>query len=149
MFLLSNIKNRDHKKVYPKESDVIFDISENKLKNTKNAAWNELQTGSLVCVVKSTRKISTFYTVTEIKGLGDSDSEQGETFVLSGVIAAKLVPEFDMRLLFDKLGVVHKSLPSNKFSSGFNIADLGIALDSLEVKTASGPKTIGTLKEEA
>jgi len=149
MFLLSNINNKDHKKAFPEESDVIFDISAKKLSSSKNSAWHELSVGSVVCVVKSTRKVSTFYTVTSIKGLGDSESKDGETFILSGVITAKLVPEFDMRLLFDKLEVEHKSLPSNKFSSGFNIADLGVSLDSLEVKTSSGPKTIGKLKESA
>jgi hypothetical protein len=149
MFLLNNIHNRNYKKCYPTESDVIFDISEKQLGNVKNAAWNELRKGSIVCVVTSTRKISTFFKVTEIKGLGDNDPDCGETFILLGVVIAKLMPESNMGLLLSKFSVKHQYLTNNKFSIGSNVAELGSVLDSLEVKTRSGIKNVGELKASA
>jgi len=149
MFLLNNIHDRNYKKCYPTESDVIFDISEKQLGNVKNTAWNELREGCIVCVVTSTRRVSTFCKVTAIKGLGDKDSDCGETFLLFGVVIAKLMPESNMGLLFSKFNVKHQYLPNNKFSIGFNVADLGEALDPLKVKTRRGIKTIIELKEIA
>ncbi|MDX2321015.1 MAG: hypothetical protein QNK26_10525 [Moritella sp.] len=149
MFLLNNIHNRNYKKCYPTESDVIFDISEKQLGNVKNTAWKELREGSIVCVVTSTRKVSTFCKVTAIKGLGDKDPDSGETFLLFGVVIAKLMPESNMGLLLSKFSVKHQYLPNNKFSIGFNVAELGSALDPLEVKTRRGIKSISELKENA
>jgi len=146
MFLLSNIHNKNYKKCYPTESDVIFDISEKQRGNIKNAAWNELREGSIVCVVTGTKKVSTFCKVTGIKGLGDSDSDGGETFLLFGVVIAKLIPESNMGLMLSKFSIKHQYLPNNKFSVGFNVADLGSALDTLQVRTRHGSESVGNLK---
>jgi len=147
MFLLNNIHDKNYKKCYPTESDVIFDISEKQLGNIKNVAWSELREGSIVCVVTSTRKVSTFCKVTAIKALGDKDADCGETFLLFGVVIAKLMPESNMGLLFSKFSVKHQHLTNNKFSIGFNVADLGSVLDPLKVKTRSGVKSVGELKD--
>lgn len=147
MFLLNNIHDKNYKKCYPTESDVIFDISEKQLGSAKNAAWNELKEGSIVCVVTSTRRVSTFCRVTAIKSVEEIDSDGGEMFALFGVVIAKLMPESNMGLLLSKFSVKHQYLPSNKFSVGFHVADLGTALDPLKVKTRSGTKTISELKE--
>ncbi|MFT5807908.1 MAG: hypothetical protein ACI9LG_002208 [Moritella dasanensis] len=149
MFLLSNIHNKNYKKSYPTESEVIFDISAKQLGNIKNAAWKELQEGSIVCVVTSTKKVSTFCKVTAIKGLGDGDSDGGETFLLFGVVIAKLMPESNMGLMLSKFSVKHQYLPNNKFSIGFNVADLGTALDTLQVRTRRGSESVGDLKAMA
>lgn len=146
MFLLSNIHNKNYKKCYPTESDVIFDISEKQRGNIKNAAWNELREGSIVCVVTGTKKVSTFCKVTGIRGLGDNDSDGGETFLLFGVVIAKLMPESNMGLMLSKFSVKHQYLPNNKFSVGFNVADLGTALDTLQVRTRRGSESVGNLK---
>lgn len=147
MFLLNNTHNKNYKKSYPTESDVIFDISEKQLGNIKNAAWNELREGSIVCVVTSTRKVSTFCKVTAIKSLGDKDADGGETFFLCGVVIAKLMPESNMGLLLSKFSVKHQYLTNSKFSIGSHVAELGSDLDSLQVKTRHGLKSISELKE--
>lgn len=159
MFLLNNTHDRNYKKCYPTESDVVFDISAKQLNCAKNAAWHQLQAGSIVCVVTSTRKVSTFCKVTAIKGLGDSGADDnsdsksrqgtdcGEMFLLYGVVIAKLMPESNMGLLLSKYSVEHQYLPNHKFSIGFNVADLGTAFDPLKVKTRLGIKRILELKE--
>ncbi len=147
MFLLNNIHDKNYKKCYPTESDVIFDISEKQLGNIKNVAWGELREGSIVCVITSTRKVSTFCKVTAIKGLGDKDADCGETFLLFGVVIAKLMPESNMGLLFSKFNVKHQYFTNNKFSIGFHVAELGSVLDSLQVKTRSGTKSVIELKD--
>ncbi|QUM81754.1 MULTISPECIES: hypothetical protein [unclassified Moritella] len=149
MFLLNNIHNKNYKKCYPTESDVIFDISEKQLGNVKNAAWKELREGSIVCVVTSTKKVSTFCKVTAIKGLGDNDPDCGETFLLFGVVIAKLMPESNMGLLLSKFSVKHQYLTNSKFSIGSNVVELGTVLDTLEVKTRRGIKSISELKASA
>ena len=60
MFLLSNINDRRYSEVYIGLRNVAFDMSEIQLRNAKNRDWNEINPGSIVCVVNSTRKISTF-----------------------------------------------------------------------------------------
>ena len=147
MFLLNNTNNKNYKKSYPTESDVIFDITEKQLGNIKNAAWNELREGSIVCVVTSTRKVSTFCKVTAIKGLGDKDADCGETFLLFGVVIAKLMPESNMGLLLSKFSVNHQYLTNSKFSIGSHVAELGSDLDSLQVKPSHGLKSISEIKE--
>ncbi len=63
MYLLNNIHDRDYRKEYPDIRNVIFDISEKQLKSPKNNDWNNLLEGEIVCVVKSSRKISIFFIV--------------------------------------------------------------------------------------
>ncbi|BCE00011.1 hypothetical protein [Marinicellulosiphila megalodicopiae] len=146
MFLLSNIKDRDYKKLYPTERGVIFDITDKQLKNAKNIAWNDLKEGSIICVVTSTRNVSTFFRVTEVKGAGDATEEAGESFILKGDIVGKLASETSMGALLSRFKVEHKFLPKNKFSIGFNVADLGDALDKLKIRTREESLTVAELK---
>ena len=93
MYIFNNIHDRDYKSEYPEETKVIFDISEKQIGNAKNSDWSSLTSGDIACVVTSSRKISTFFKVTEIKGLGDSHPTDGETFILRGEVVAKLPKE--------------------------------------------------------
>ena len=148
MYIFNNIHDRNYKKVYPDEQKVIFDISSNQIKNSKNNDWNLIEVGDLACVVTSSRKISTFYQVTGIKGSVFFDSTDGEIFLLFGEIVAKLPKELEMQSLFNKYGVKHKYLPKNNFSIGFNVAGLGSLLDGLQVKSHSGLVSLSDLKRK-
>jgi hypothetical protein len=149
MFILNNIHDRDYKGFYPDVNKVIFDISQKQLSNVKNAPWNDIKKGDIVCVVTSSRKISTFYQVTSKFGLKDNDPEYGETFLLTGEVIAKLEKEINMETLLNRLNVEHEYLPDNKFSNGFNVACLSNAFDSVLVKTGSGSVQFGALIENA
>jgi hypothetical protein len=149
MFLLNNIHDRNYKKFYPDANKVIFDISQKQLSNVKNSPWNDIKQGDIVCVVKGSRKISTFYQVTSKFGLKDNDPEYGETFLLTGEVIAKLENEINMETLLNRLNVEHKYLPDNKFSIGFNVACLSNCFDSVLVKTRSGSVPLGALIEKA
>ncbi len=145
MYIFNNIHDRDYKSEYPEETKVIFDISEKQIGNAKNSDWSSLTSGDIACVVTSSRKISTFFKVTEIKGLGDSHPTDGETFILRGEVVAKLPKEDDMQKILTKFKVQHKYLPKNQFSIGFNVANLGRLLDGLGVKTREGLQLLSTL----
>ena len=149
MFLLNNVRDRDYKGLYPDENKVIFDISQKQLSNAKNASWNDIKQGDIVCVVTSSRKISTFFQVTSKFGLKDDDSESGEIFLLTGEVIAKLEREVNMKVLLDRLNVEHKYLPSNKFSVGLNVACLGNAFNSVLVRTRNGNIPLGSMAEQS
>jgi len=146
MFILNNIHDRKYRGIYPEIKNVIFDISEKQIKNKKNSAWLELLSGHIVCVVTSSRKISTLFRVSGVEGLGDHDEEGGETFVLKGMVVGKLNKEQKMESLLNQFKVEHHYLPNNKFSIGFNVANLGNALDPLSIKTKNGEMTVHELK---
>jgi hypothetical protein len=57
MFLLNNIHERVYAKIYPDIRHVAFDISDSQIDNAKNQDWTDIEKGSIVCVVNSTRKI--------------------------------------------------------------------------------------------
>jgi hypothetical protein len=145
MFILNNINDRDYRNDYPTISNVIFDISEKQLGNQKNAAWNDISEGSIVCVVKSSRKISTFFKIKSKFSLGYDDPEYGETHVLTGEVIAKLERGSDMEAFLNLHKVSHQYLPGNKFSIGFNVADIGHSIDSVSVISGAGQSTIGQL----
>lgn len=145
MFLLCNVHDRDYRAVYLDIPSEIFDISDTQLSNVKNAAWATIGPGAIVCVVTSSRRISTFYRVearfkTEVK-----DEAGNFQYVITGSVVGKLPHDQDMTLLLNKHNVANPYLPGNKFSIGFNVADLGNALDSVELNTNAGRRTVGEL----
>jgi len=145
MFLLNNIRDRDYRKDYPNINNVIFDISEKQLSNEKNSDWYKLKKGSIACVVKSTRKVATFFVVESVIKTGINDDSLGELNVVTGRVVAKLSPSKDMTGLLNSYKVSHIYLPNNKFSIGFNIASIGDGLNNLSVKAKTGNTTIGLL----
>ncbi|MBA4077342.1 MAG: hypothetical protein C0508_20095 [Cyanobacteria bacterium PR.023] len=146
MFLLNNIHNRSYRDIYPTISNVVFDISDSQLKSSKNRDWHKIGAGNIVCVVTSSRKISTFYLIEDSFESDIFDPTEGKQHVITGKVVAKLVPASDMTLLFDQYGVVHCWLPNNKFSIGFNVADLGGSLDALSLTRKMDNVTLGQLK---
>jgi hypothetical protein len=148
MFLLNNIHDRPYSRIYPQIKEVVFDISENQLKNVKNSDWHKITKGSIVCIVNSSRKISTFYLI-EANTKTDVVDESGNQHVITGVVIAKLQEDKGMTALLNEYRVKHAYLPGNKFSVGFNVADLGDALDALALKTKKGNTTLGELKRDA
>lgn len=57
MFLLNNIHDRDYKSIYPNIKNVIFDLSDDQLRNKKNSSWKRIHKGAIVCVVKRLRNV--------------------------------------------------------------------------------------------
>lgn len=150
MFLLNNIHNRDYDSVYPHIKGVRFDLSDDQVNNTKNSDWDKIGEGSIVCVVRRSNEsanISTFYRV-DRKFKTDVPDENGSfQHVIVGHVEAKLEPPQDMTAVLNKFRVFNKYLPDNKFSIGFNVADLGDHLASLRVTTKGGREaTIGELE---
>ncbi len=143
MFLLNNIYNRAYSKLYPDIPRVVFDISDEQLKNVKNQPWRDIQPASIVCVINSSRKVSTFHRI-EATLKAKPASDEPEQHLITGAVVAKLDP-FDMTALLSRFQINHKYLPKNRFSIGFNVADLGTALDALEVETKQGRRPLGSL----
>jgi hypothetical protein len=147
LFLLNNIYDRAYREIYPDIKNVVFDISSAQLRNAKNKDWLQIGTGSIVCVVTSSRRVSTLYRVDEKFEAGVIDPSQGAQHVITGLVVGKLPNPADMTTLLTKYEVRHPVLPGNKFSTGFNVADLGDALDDLLVSSAGGEsKTVSELK---
>jgi len=146
MFLLCNIYDRDYKAIYLDVPGVRFDISDAQLRNVKNAAWAAIEPGAIVCVVRGSHKISTFCRVVRKQSTRVSDGAGGFQHIIVGPVVAKLDPDQDMTLWLKKYNVTHSYLPNNKFSTGFNVADLGNALDIAEVRAGKQLLTIGQLK---
>lgn len=152
MFLLCNVHDRNYAEVYRDSdvsdirTDIRFDISDAQLRNIKNAAWEEIEPGAIICVVKSSRKISTFCRVEEKLTTDVSDDEGGFQNIVTGAVIAKLKPAQDMSSWLTQSGVKHKYMPSNKFSVGFNVANLGNSADAAILHTHSGRSTLGELE---
>lgn len=146
MFILNNIHDRPYRLIYPELEDPIFDISDLQLGNKRNSDWYKIEPGCLVCVVTSTRKISTFYKVESKVDSYKYDAESGAQHVILGKVVAKLKPEESMTRILNRNKVNHSMLRDNKFSIGFNVADLGGALNDLQVKTEHGVITLETLE---
>lgn len=149
MFLLNNIHNRDYESVYGKVERVRFDLADSQLCNAKNSDWELIHEGAIVCVVTSSMKMSTFCRV-ERKFETDVPDENGSLqHVIVGPVVAKLKPESDMTAVLSRFHVSNKYLPGNKFSIGFNVADLGDQLASLGVWDGGRTITIGELEAAA
>jgi hypothetical protein len=146
VFLLSNIHDRDYDKIYPDIRNVLFDISDRQLGNKKNDAWHSINPGAIVCVVRSSRKLSTICRVDERRKTTVSDGSGGYQHIIVGSVVGKLANDEDMTYLLNKYNVSHQYLPDNKFSIGFNVADLGGALASLELKTSNKRCLLGQLE---
>jgi hypothetical protein len=145
MFILCNVHDRNYRAIYPDIPNVIFDISDAQLGNAKNDAWHAIVPGNIVCVVKSSRRISSFYRVeakrkTEVKAEAD-----GFRHVITGKVIGKLPQDQDMTFWLNKHKVTSQYLPANKFSIGFNVANLGDTLDSVELVTKNGQHTVREL----
>ena len=140
MFLINNMNDRDHRNIYPAdagESPAIFDLSEKQIASAVNEDWQDLKPGDIVTIITSSKKLSSFYVVKEILDSGVED-EDGKAYIIRGDLIAKSVDEMDFTYILNQHGVSHKRLPDNKFSIGFNIANLGNQLDELPVKTRNG-----------
>ena len=148
MFILNNIHDRNYKAFYPNIKNVIFDISDKQLNNEKNKDWNKIKKGSIVCVIKSSRKFSTFYKVDENFKTNKCDPVDGYAHVLIGEVIAKTINDEDMESLLNRFNVEHPYLPGNKFSIGFNVADLGDKLGQLIVKTKDGESILNTIDDK-
>jgi hypothetical protein len=133
MFLLNNIYDRPYRKIYPDIDNVVFDVSDLQLANAKNQAWKAICSGSVVCVVNSSRKMSTIFRIDDNRRTDLMDSD-GYQHVITGAVLAKIPGDPDMTLLLNRYKVSHPYLPRNKFSLGFNVAHLGTALDELMVE---------------
>jgi hypothetical protein len=144
MFLLNNIHNRNYHDLYPAIRNVCFDLSDEQAANKKNAEWRAISIGSVVCVVNGSRKMSTFYRIDHTQRALPR-GESVELNVIAGPVIGKLNPSYDMTALLKKFEVQHRYLPHNKFSSGFNVADLGSALDILEVRSNNKQVRLGSL----
>jgi hypothetical protein len=83
MFLLNNIYDRAYSKLYPEIPRVVFDISDEQLKNVKNQPWRDIQPGSIVCVVNSSRKVSTFHRIEAVLK-AKPVSEEPEQHLITG-----------------------------------------------------------------
>jgi hypothetical protein len=145
MFLLCNVHDRDYRAVYPGIPDVIFDISDSQLGNIKNDAWGAIEPGAIVCVVKSSRRVSTFFRVEAKHKTVVRDESGSLQHVITGPVVGKLPQDQDMTFWLNKHNATSQYLPANKFSIGFNVANLGSALDSVELVTSTGRRTIGEL----
>lgn len=145
MFILSNIYDKKHRKEYPDIEDIIFDITKKQLDNKKNEDWFKIKKGSIVCIVGSSRKISTIYKVVQVLETKYIFEGRGSVFALTGHVFAKAEKELPIENVLNKRGFEHPYLPNNKFSSGFNVLDIGDTLNDLRVKTRSGLNVLGDL----
>ena len=146
MFILNNSNDRNYRKLYPDLKNIVFDISDKQLNNAKNAIWKDISEGDIVCVVTSTKKVSTFFVIDSNVPSGCTDGDSGETYIVTGHIVAKTKYEEDMTTLFNRHEVSHVNLPKNKFSVGVVVADVGESLDQVPVKTSSGATTVGEIE---
>jgi hypothetical protein len=149
LFILNNIRGRDHKKIYGRaegQALAIFDISEKQINSAINSDWKEMKPGDLVCVIESSYKMSTIYKISSIEQVGE-DKEEGKIFLVRGEIVAKLPDESEYTQTLNKNNVKHERLKNNTFCIGFNIANLKTQMDSAEVKTKLNARTIGELKK--
>jgi len=148
MFLLNNIHDFDYKTRYPTIPHVAFDLGEAQINNAKNRDWKDIVEGSIICVVSSSRKISLFRRVEEKRKTDETDKDD-PLWIIIGRVIGRLDPDRDMEILLNKYHVSHPYLPRNLFSIGFNVGNLGDALDALSLKTKNGMKTLGELKRGA
>ncbi len=147
LFLLNNKYARSHKQLYQKRGNAvpIFDISEKQLRSSVNEDWQKMEGGALVCVVGESLKMSTIYRIEHIDTV-DHDEEFGDQFVVWGDLVAKFVNELSYTSMLNKHSVNHPRLRDNKFPIGFNVADLGKQMSSVEVRTRDGVITLGSLE---
>lgn len=132
MFFFNNIYDRQYDDIYETKSEqskVIFDLSLDQINNARNEDWMVLEAGALCCVINSDRKFSNIFVVRE-KG----HSGIGEDYVIRGDLVAKVPYDPEFTFLFNKYHVIHKRLPDNMLSTGFNVANLGDQLNKLQVK---------------
>lgn len=154
MFLLNNIHNRDYETIYNRK-DVVFDLSENQLKNINNSAWRDIIKDSIVCVVTTNiqnqeRRIRNFYRIHQnFLSSVVSDNGNGYLHLITGELIARNNDNASMTALLNRYNVRHNLLPNNQFSIGFNVANLGDALNDLPLNTRDGIITLGELKVNA
>ncbi|MBB1420373.1 hypothetical protein H5200_00335 [Pseudoalteromonas sp. SG43-7] len=146
MFIFNNIHDRKYRKVFSNYENVIFDLSLTQINNANNIDWGNIKEGDLACVVTSSRKVSTIYKVLDIVHCGEVEGEDGDLYLLRGKVAAKFESQLDMTALLNKFKVVHPKLPDNKFSIGFNVANLGDQLDSIQVKVGQAKVSLSELR---
>lgn len=146
MFIFNNIHDRKYRKVYPNYKNVIFDLSLIQINNANNVDWGNIKEGGLACVITSSRKVSTIYKVLDIVHCGEVEGEDGDLYLLRGKVAAKFESQFDMTTILNKFNIVHPKLPNNKFSIGFNVANLGHQLDSLQVQVGQAKVSLSEFR---
>lgn len=87
----------------------------------KNAGWGKVGPGSIVCVVNSSRKISTFWRIDrnfEAELEGEAELQQS----ITGIVVA-MASDLDMTPLLNKFKV--NSRYQESIQHRFNVADLG------------------------
>jgi hypothetical protein len=146
MFILNNMHDRKYGEFYKDIKKVIFDISEKQIENKINQDWNLITEGSVVCVLASSRKISTFYRVENKFKTSIVDQKRGNLNVIVGSVIAKLQNEREMTPLLNKYKVLHGKLPGNKLKIAVNVINLENLLGELNLKTASGFCTLSDLE---
>ena len=147
MFILNNKDNRDYKRIFTEVKGVIFDLSKKQISNKVNSDWLDISDGDLVCVISASRRMSTIYKVSPPMEYGEIDGEKGGVlYVITGKVVAKIPGEPEMTPLLNKFNAVHERLPRNQYSIGFNVANLGSQLDTLQVKSRTGLVSLADLK---
>ncbi|MGS0498289.1 hypothetical protein ACU8V4_14205 [Pseudoalteromonas mariniglutinosa] len=147
MFILNNKDNRDYKGIFTDVEGVVFDLSEKQISNKVNSDWLEISEGDLACVISASRKMSTIYKVSSPIEYGEIKGEKGGVlYVITGKVVAKVPGEPEMTPLLNKFNALHKRLPGNQYSNGFNVANLGSQLDALQVKSRAGLVSLAELK---
>ena len=148
MFLLNNIRGRNHREIYETSSEQsapIFDMTEKQINLSVNTDWNQIREDDLVCIVSSTQKMNTVYKIDLIERV-EQNQEDGNIFVVRGHVVAKFPDELRYTGMLNKYGVEHEKLKKNKFSIGFNVANLGDQMDSALIKSKHDAETLGELK---
>jgi hypothetical protein len=144
MFILNNIHDWSYNERYPGIDHVIFDLGDTQLANRTNHEWNEIEPGNIVCVVRSSRTIDLFHRV-ERRFRTEFAMEGDRLHVITGRIAARMHDPIAMQTLLNRFHVEHYYLPNNQFRIGFNVGNVGTALDELMVRTRDGDKMLGEL----
>ena len=157
MFILNNIRDRKYKTLYKSRSssEPVFDMSSDQIKSKKNEDWHQLGTGDLISVITSSRNLSLIYQVSSVEQATREDAldpeVEGQHVVWATPVARfKHSRSSSSESMLNKYGVRHARLPSNKFSVGFNIANLQNQLDQAEIKGAKGAAyaTLGELRSQ-
>lgn len=135
MFLLNNTGDRRYAEVYSDTPGVVFDLSDAQLRKRINREWTQIAPGSIACIIDSSRQLSAFHLISESKRARGMDGEQS---VITGMPLATLSPAQLYRDVLSAHGVTHEYLRNHQFVRGFNVANLGNALDALMVRTIDG-----------
>ena len=150
MFILNNMHGRQHHKEYKTDegqSRAFFDLDESQINSSKNSEWGFMKVGDFACPVIMSRKMSTIYLIDSIKEEADIHGDKG--WVVRGKVVGKFEDENEYIDTLNIYNVTHEKLKGNKFSIGFNVANLDEQLDAVKVNNTIVPaRTFGELREK-